>query len=115
MSYIINKLYFDDTTYKFISSDNRELEYLDNLGKLNIFIGQNNSGKSLLMRRILLNENLRFLPSDDSVRLLNSSLETKIVDSTVIDFLNDAVSNINEYENENMGVLFNEVLEKITV
>ena len=113
MSYIINKLYFDDTTYKFISSDNRELEYLDNLGKLNIFIGQNNSGKSLLMRMILLNENLRFLPSDDSVRLLNSSLETKIFDSTVIDFLNDAVSDINKYENENIEELFNEVLEKI--
>lgn len=113
MTYIIKKLYFDDNTYKFISSDNGELEYLDNLGKINIFIGQNNSGKSLLMRKILLNENLRFFPTDASVRLLNRSLETKIVDSTVIDLLNDGVSNINEYENGNIEELFNEVFEKI--
>ena len=113
MSYVIKKLYFEDKTYKFLSSENKELDYLDNLSKLNIFIGQNNSGKSLFMRKILLNDNLRFFPTDISVRLLNSPLESMIVESTVLDFINDAIINLKNYENDNIKELFKEDWEKI--
>ena len=113
MSYVIKKLYFEDKTYKFLSSENKELDYLDNLSKLNIFIGQNNSGKSLFMRKILLNDNLRFFPTDISVRLLNSPLESMIVESTVLDFINDAIINLKNYENDNIKELFKDDWEKI--
>lgn len=94
MTVIINKLKFHDESYKFILED-CESDYLDNLGKLNIFIGQNNSGKSRLMRSILNNEQIEFYPTPKSVSILNPSFDKS---EDIIKFFNECAQKIRDYD-----------------
>lgn len=44
---------------------------IENLSKVNLFIGQNNAGKSRLIRKIFENEKVRFIPDDLNVSEIN--------------------------------------------
>ncbi|KUF35746.1 hypothetical protein AMR94_00460 [Bacillus sp. G3(2015)] len=65
MSYPINEILLNDEKY-------RNYEYLgceankriQNLSKVNIFVGANNSGKSRMLRELFQEEDLKFIPSE---------------------------------------------------
>lgn len=51
--YIYKKIYFNNKQFSsFFSLDGERVKYLDNLSKINIFVGQNNSGKSRFLREL---------------------------------------------------------------
>lgn len=61
---IINYLKIEHYSYSMIESD--FTDRLNNLSKINIFVGANNSGKSRFMRSIFFNgSKLKFLPNDE--------------------------------------------------
>lgn len=100
MSPIIQKLKLPDENYKFII-DNKTKDSIENLSKLNIFIGQNNSGKSRLMRTLLSEEVLNFFPNPKNVKNLNPDFILKEdEEKDIIKLINNGISKIREYENK---------------
>lgn len=71
---IIKQIKIPDDSYKFISDKKEETDVLKNLSKINIFVGENNSGKSRFLRSIIAKKDLEFIPSDESIKLLNKDV-----------------------------------------
>ncbi|OMF75030.1 hypothetical protein BK143_01195 [Paenibacillus peoriae] len=105
MSYSLKSIYLNDATqYKFINgNDDKEL---DNLSKINIFLGSNNSGKSQLMRKIVKEETLNFTPSNFELQDLSNfhddlfrSLERVFNDRSIKDYggLKQRLINMKKY------------------
>jgi len=67
MTYYIKKLKLPDELKNEYNTDE-----LDNLSKVNIFIGPNNSGKSRLLRNIYQENTFDFLPSDFNYKAINT-------------------------------------------
>lgn len=53
---------------EFDNYNSKELQYLS---KVNLFVGQNNSGKSRLIRGLFKNQNLEFTPNDIDLKKIN--------------------------------------------
>ena len=53
MEIIIKEIKIPDDSYSFISDSSEKENILKDLSKINIFVGENNSGKSRLLRSIL--------------------------------------------------------------
>lgn len=66
MNYFINSIRLDDAQeYKNYQQSLKSADLnLFGLSKINIFLGANNSGKSRLMRKIVSQEHLKFIPSN---------------------------------------------------
>ena len=62
-----NKIYFD--------KDNQPLNFLDNINKLNIFVGANNSGKSRFLRRILSNPDCHLYSDELTQRIIDEDIK----------------------------------------
>lgn len=62
--------------YKFLGSGDKKI--LKNLSKINIFVGQNNSGKSRLLRGISKIEELEYIPKDADYREINSFVKESV-------------------------------------
>ncbi|MCU7746566.1 hypothetical protein N7983_26035, partial [Priestia megaterium] len=97
-------------------SNNLEQDYnrntIENLSKVNIFVGSNNSGKSRLLRGIFsFDKNFYFMPTKESVdikkyyKIMIDFLESLVdclkranylegIDRITIDFLNDQIGNL---------------------
>lgn len=74
MGIIINEIKIDNSSYSFISDEGEKGDILKNLSKINIFVGENNSGKSRFLRSILFekdNPNLPGFIPNDNLKLLN--------------------------------------------
>lgn len=67
MTYYIKKLKLSNELKNEYNTDE-----LDNLSKVNIFIGPNNSGKSRLLRNIYQEKTYDFLPSDFNYKAINT-------------------------------------------
>ena len=90
MGIIIKDLKLADEDYSvFNNEDETENKILRNLSKINIFVGENNSGKSRLLRSIIKNKELEFSPNYD----LNSLNET----------IADITHKISEYTERNLN------------
>ncbi|MBT2285175.1 AAA family ATPase [Paenibacillus polymyxa] len=76
-SYIIKSLKLNNERYK-RSETSSSLEWLENLTKINIFVGSNNSGKSQMLRNIFKTPTLEFVPNDLELIQLNA-LQTELV------------------------------------
>ncbi len=63
MSWKIKALKLPDKAYHFFGSDANSDGILHNLSKVNIIVGENNSGKSRLLRALVNTENLEYLPA----------------------------------------------------
>ncbi len=69
--------------FKEIEIINEEFKDYDNetisdLSKVNLFVGQNNSGKSRLIRKLFKQEKLRFIPNDLDIKKINSLIKSTI-------------------------------------
>ena len=62
MGTIIKEIKIPDENYSFISDEGEEGDVLKNLSKINIFVGENNSGKSRFLRSIVAENELEFSP-----------------------------------------------------
>ena len=90
---MLNKIDISGDQY----SDYSEV-YLDNLSKVNLFIGQNNSGKSRLIRKLFAQENLSFLPSE---------IDFNEVNRITTAFYSDVTSQLNSNRISAFGNIFN--------
>ena len=88
MGTIIRELKISDPSYSFISKDGKKGDFLKNLSKINIFVGENNSGKSRFLRSIIKNFDLEFIPSSPEFKLLNEK---------IIPFLKDELIYFGDY------------------
>ena len=68
----IEEIFIPNESHSFLSVDEEKTQFLGNLEKINIFVGENNSGKSRLLRDFLKND-IRYKPTY-SLNLLNESL-----------------------------------------
>jgi predicted ATPase len=71
MGIFIKNIQLPDDDYIFISDDGSSSNVLLGLSKINIFIGENNSGKSRLMRSILKTEDFEFIPTNEDLIHIN--------------------------------------------
>ncbi|ETT44734.1 AAA family ATPase [Paenibacillus sp. FSL H7-689] len=89
-SYIIKSLKLNNERYK-RSGANSSLEWLENLSKINIFVGSNNSGKSQMLRNIFKTPTLEFVPNDLELVQLNA-LQTELVGEVEAVILRNSVT-----------------------
>lgn len=71
MANIIKELKIPDDSYFFISDEGKKGKKLMNLSEINIFIGENNSGKSRLLRHIIKENVIHFVPNNEDFDKLN--------------------------------------------
>ncbi|NMC34092.1 MAG: ATP-binding protein [Veillonellaceae bacterium] len=88
MGISIQDIKLPDKDFTFISEDGSKGNVLKGLSKINIFIGENNSGKSRLMRSIIQTENFDFISTNEDLNKIN--------DFTV-NFKNDLKEFYNKY------------------
>lgn len=74
MSERIRLLKIPDENYRFVDEKNQRIDQVQNLSKINIFVGENNSGKSRLLRNILSNE-ITWIPFFFSLDEWNETIE----------------------------------------
>ena len=74
MGVIIKEIKIPDESYSFKSEGGRN-DVLQNLSKINIFVGENNSGKSRFLRLIFSNNNLEFKPFNKDFEKINENIE----------------------------------------
>lgn len=92
--YIINSLLVEEIKDYYIleSEEERELEILDNLSKINIFVGSNNSGKSRMLREIFkigtnyIKTNFNLLEFNHLVEALKKNIHEIILKYNIADY-----------------------------
>ncbi|WP_375560538.1 AAA family ATPase [Bernardetia sp. OM2101] len=103
---MITAIKIDEENFKFYSLVHEQEEenkgYLDNLSKINIFIGENNSGKSRFLREFFYAKSLKYKQHLISENLIEKH---EIYKKQVLDILNSYDSNIPEEVNEIMNKL----------
>jgi predicted ATP-dependent endonuclease of OLD family len=72
--YLIKEIKLPDESYFYLADDNTHKDSIESLSKINIFVGENNSGKSRLIRNILSKE-LNYIPNSFSIGDLNNAIE----------------------------------------
>ncbi|WPA86236.1 hypothetical protein [Bacillus cereus] len=73
MSYHISEILLSDEkyqNYEFIGC--KENKKMNNLSKVNIFVGANNSGKSRMLRELFQEDGLKFIPADVDINEINN-------------------------------------------
>lgn len=73
MTLILKEIKIPDDSYCFLENSDT-VNVLKSLSKVNIFVGGNNSGKSLLLRKIFSKYGLEFIPSDDNLKNINNAI-----------------------------------------
>jgi hypothetical protein len=73
MSERIRALKIPNEEYHFIDEKKPSTDQIQNLSKINIFVGENNSGKSRLLRNILSNE-ISWIPTQFSLKEWNETV-----------------------------------------
>lgn len=76
MENIIKEIKIPDDRY-FIHQDEEhetQVQIIQNLSKINIFIGENNSGKSRFLRSLIIEKELEFVPYNPNFMAFNKSL-----------------------------------------
>lgn len=68
---IIKEIKIPDNSYSFISDDE---EMLKNLSKINIFVGENNSGKSRFLRSLIKKQDLEFIPNNKYIEIIKNAI-----------------------------------------
>jgi AAA15 family ATPase/GTPase len=71
MGIIVKDMKLPDGDYTFISDDGSKGNVLKGLSKINLFVGENNSGKSRLLRSILRTGSFEFIPTNEDVKNVN--------------------------------------------
>lgn len=92
--YIINSLLVEEIKDYYIleSEEERKLEILDNLSKINIFVGSNNSGKSRMLREIFkigtnyIKTNFNLLEFNHLVEALKKNIHEIILKYNIADY-----------------------------
>ena len=74
MGFIIKEVKIPNELYSFISDKNEKEEVVKNLSKINIFVGENNSGKSRFLRSLLKKKNFEFLPNNIDYYKINDNI-----------------------------------------
>lgn len=108
MSNIIKEIKLQDKNYSFINNSGTQGNWIQFLSKINIFVGENNSGKSRLLRSLLSNE-LDYIPSSFVIADYNKEVEAlnnefgsyfKNIGIKIKSFkeINDALNAINKIE-----------------
>lgn len=109
MGTIIKEIKIHDENYSFISDDGEKGDVLKDLSKINIFIGENNSGKSRFMRSIVAEKELEFIPCVDyfdeikkDIPCLKKGIEdffnSKLFSPKDISNLEEILGQINEFD-----------------
>ncbi|WP_223701701.1 AAA family ATPase [Sutcliffiella deserti] len=106
MNYLINEIVISDEKYnKYQVSTSQGDKKIQNLSKINIFVGSNNSGKSRMLRYLFTETPAVFTPSDISLQGLNSILRyfkdevrTCITSKRIVDYdsILESVSRLEE-------------------
>ncbi|HFK1441955.1 TPA: AAA family ATPase [Bacillus cereus] len=84
MSYPINEILLIDEKYRnyeFLGCEGSKR--IQNLSKVNIFVGANNSGKSRMLRELFQEDDLKFIPSEfklDEINNIITEYKEKIID-----------------------------------
>ncbi|PFU70357.1 AAA family ATPase [Bacillus thuringiensis] len=102
MSYPINEILLIDEKYRnyeFLGCEGNKR--IQNLSKVNIFVGANNSGKSRMLRELFQEEVLRFIPSEFKLDEVNNIIREykenviyKLHDSGILGYGNVELENI---------------------
>lgn len=75
VSYHISEILLSDEkyqNYEFIGC--KENKKMNNLSKVNIFVGANNSGKSRMLRELFQEDGLKFIPADVDINEINNTI-----------------------------------------
>lgn len=111
---MINAISLTDTIAgNYFNRNNMQLKILSNLNRINIFIGENNSGKSRMMRLLLSSRNIRVLTNDYLSESTVSTCRNKILNYIDItsNFNNKIILSKN-IKDKNYSDFFCEVKEK---
>ncbi|HHK5554648.1 hypothetical protein COL11_00020 [Bacillus anthracis] len=85
MSYPINEILLIDEKYRNYEFLGCEVnKRIQNLSKVNIFVGANNSGKSRMLRELFQEDDLKFVPSDfklDEVNNIIKEYKEKVIET----------------------------------
>ena len=71
---IIKEIRIPNDSYSFISKNGENISDLKNLSKINIFVGENNSGKSRFLRSIIKEKDFKFLPNNEDFDEINKNI-----------------------------------------
>ncbi|MHA4279867.1 hypothetical protein ACX16R_28655, partial [Bacillus cereus] len=103
MGYFIRDILLEDKKYNIYSFDDNGNE-ISNLSKINIFVGSNNSGKSMMLRNLFVEEPLLFkINNIDLEKIERYKEEFKqraevIINSRKIHDYNDILSKTKEFQ-----------------
>jgi predicted ATP-dependent endonuclease of OLD family len=75
MGIISKEIKISNNSFSF-QNNNDKSNVLNGLSKVNIFVGENNSGKSLFMRSLIKDLNFKFIPFNDEIKI-GSDILTK--------------------------------------
>lgn len=81
---MLKRIFLDDDRYKAWETENRIDKSLDNLSKINVFIGANNSGKSRFLRALFSDEKMKIELEDADFDRFHKRIETLVYDITKI-------------------------------
>lgn len=124
MPHLINEIRLQDESYSFIKNNESQGSWIQFLSQINIFVGENNSGKSRLLRSLLSNE-LDYVPNSAFILDYNNCVETlksefesyfnkKSIDITDFHNIYKAFSDINKIEYLNKSMNLYESFSKLT-
>lgn len=80
MFFPIQQIKIPNESHFCLNSSEERSESIEYLSKINIFVGENNSGKSLFVRNLVSKQN-SYLPQSEFITILNSVIETIKADS----------------------------------
>lgn len=102
---IINQIKISNDSYSFISNNGKEKNVLSNLNKINIFVGENNSGKSRFLRFLVAEKDLEFIPNNEdflelttAITCLKQNVPTALNSTYAVHELNDLNKLVEEIE-----------------
>lgn len=102
MGAIITEIKIPDDSYSFILEENKG-HMLKNLSKVNIFVGENNSGKSRFLRSIVAKKDFEFIPSDESLKKLNMDVpDLNLPDNNILKKLNSDLLSLKRDSEESL-------------
>jgi len=79
MPYLIKGIKLQDENYSFRNGNDSQGNCIQFLSKINIFVGENNSGKSRLLRSLLSNK-LDYIPNSSFISEYNDVVEGVKID-----------------------------------
>lgn len=108
MSYHIKTINFesenDDIKKYYIKNQDVDNHIINNLGKINIFVGENNSGKSSFLRQIQSIKSYFFKPNSFYLTTLNNSLDS--INEKINSILSQQGLNVGDFSNIESNYFF---------